>query len=192
MGRSELDHVPETPRPRSGCGIRARRIRGALAPTHVLLPGTFDPPTLGHLDLIERAARLFGRVTVGVADHASKKALFEVEERLLLLRECTADHANVAVARVGGLVVDACRALGADALLRGLRSGSDFDYEAQMARTNRTLGGEVDTVFLASSPLVAHVSSTLVRQIAALGGDCTALVPPPVAKALTRRFGGRG
>ena len=159
--------------------------------THVLFPGTFDPPTLGHLDIVERAARLFARVTVGIADHASKKALFEVEERVALMGECVAGRPNVAVVRVEGLVVAATRTLGADALLRGLRSGSDFDYEAQMARTNRVIGGAVDTIFLASSPAVAHVSSTLVRQIAALGGDCTPLVPPPVAAALARRFGGR-
>jgi pantetheine-phosphate adenylyltransferase len=159
--------------------------------THVLLPGTFDPPTLGHLDLVERAARLFGRVTLGVAENASKQALFGVEERLALLRDSTAGIDDVAVVRVEGLVVEACRRLGAGAILRGLRSGSDFDYEAQMAGTNRALAPGIDTVFLASSPAVAHVSSTLVRQIAALGGDCSALVPPPVAAALARRFGGR-
>lgn len=166
------------------------RIRSLLA-THVLLPGTFDPPTVGHLDLVERAARLFARVTLGVAENASKQALFGVEERLALLRETTAGIDNVAVVRVDGLVVEACRELGADAILRGLRSGSDFDYEAQMAGTNRSLAPAIDTVFLASSSAVSHVSSTLVRQIAALGGDCSALVPPPVAAALARRFGGR-
>jgi pantetheine-phosphate adenylyltransferase len=159
--------------------------------THVLFPGTFDPPTLGHLDLVARAARLFARVTLGVAENASKQALLGVEERLALLRESTAGIDNVAVVRVEGLVVEACRRLGADAILRGLRSGSDFDYEAQMAGTNRVLAPGVDTVFLAASPGVAHVSSTLVRQIASLGGDCSAFVPPPVAAALARRFGGR-
>jgi len=89
-------------------------------------------------------------------------------------------------------VVEACRALGADAILRGLRSGTDFDYEVQMAHTNRVLTPGIDTVFLASSAGVAHVSSTLVRQIAALGGDCSALVPPAVVVALARRFGRRG
>jgi len=159
--------------------------------THVLLPGTFDPPTLGHIDLVERAARLFARVTLGVADHATKQALFGVEERLSLLRATTAGIDNVAVARVEGLTVDACRRLGADAVLRGLRSGADFDYEAQMARTNRALAPAVDTVFLASSVELAHISSTLVRQIASLGGDCSKLVPPPVAAALARKFAKR-
>ena len=158
--------------------------------THVLLPGTFDPPTAGHVDLVERAARLFARVTLGVADHPSKQALFGVEERLALLRASTAGIDNVAVVRVEGLVVDACKKLGADALLRGLRSGSDFDYEAQMARTNRALAPGIDSVFLASSSAVAH-QLDLVRQIASLGGDCSTLVPPPVAAALLRRFARR-
>jgi len=159
-----------------------------LAALHVLFPGTFDPPTLGHLDLIQRASALFGRVTVALADNAGKQTLFGVEERLELLRACTAGRENVVVARVDGLVVEACRRLEADAILRGLRSGADTDYEAQMARTNRTLAPGVDTVFLASSAAVAHISSTLVRQIARLGGDCTPFVPLPVAAALARRF----
>lgn len=156
--------------------------------THVLLPGTFDPPTLGHVDLLARAARLFARVSVGVAEHATKQALFSVEERLELLRECAAPWKNVTVVRVPGLVVDACRSLEADAILRGLRSGSDYDYEAQMARTNRALAPAVDTVFLASGIEVAHVSSTLARQIASLGGDVSKLVPANVAGALRRKF----
>jgi pantetheine-phosphate adenylyltransferase len=156
---------------------------------HVLIPGSFDPPTLGHLDLVTRAAKLFPRVTVGLATNTTKRQLLGVDERFALLQACTVGLANVAVARLDGLVVEACRRLGAEAILRGLRSGSDFDYEAQMARTNRTLASAIDTVFLAASPAVAHVSSTLVRQIAALGGDCSALVPAPVAAALARRRG---
>lgn len=173
-----------------GVGRPGRRIRGVLA-THVLFPGTFDPATLGHLDLIERATGLFGRITVGVAENSGKQALFPAEERLALLREVTAGLGEVRVVRVEGLVVEAARALGANAVLRGLRSGSDFDYEAQMARTNRVLAAEIDTVFLASSPAVGHISSTLVRQIAALGGDVSRLVPPAVARALALRFSTR-
>jgi len=154
----------------------------------VLFPGTFDPPTLGHLDVLERATRLFARVTVGLADHPGKHTLFSIEERLELLRASATAGRDLAVVRIDGLVVEACRKLGADALLRGLRAGSDFDYEAQMARTNRALHPEIDTVFLASSAGVAHVSSTLVRQIASLGGDCASLVPAPVAAALAARF----
>jgi len=157
--------------------------------TRVLFPGTFDPPTLGHLDLIERGAKLFGTVVVGLADHATKQALLPAEERIALLRESLERRARVEVVRVGGLVVDACREQRCAAILRGLRSGSDFDYEAQMARTNRGLTAEVDTVFLASSSEVAHISSTLVRQIASLGGDVSRLVPPAVVAALRQRFG---
>lgn len=164
-----------------------RRIRPALA-SHVLFPGSFDPPTLGHLDLVARAAKLFERVTVGLAVNTNKRVFLGVEERFALLQACTAGLPNVTVARIDGLVVDACRRLGADAMLRGLRSGPDFDYEAQMARTNRALAPGIDTVFLASSPAVAHVSSTLVREIASLGGDCSEFVPQPVAAALARRY----
>lgn len=156
--------------------------------THALFPGTFDPPTLGHLDLIARARALFARVTVGVADHPAKQALFSGEERVALLRAVCADLPGVEVVRIDGLVVEACRSLGAQAVLRGLRSGGDFDYEAQMARTNRVLAPEIDTVFLASSSGVAHISSTLVRQIASLGGSCAMLVPDAVAQALAKRF----
>jgi len=155
---------------------------------HVLFPGTFDPPTLGHVDLVQRAARLFARVTVGVAENAGKQALFSVDERLALLTECARGLSNVGVARVPGLVVEACEALGCQAIVRGLRSASDYDYEVQMAGTNRVLSPGVDTVFLQSSAHVAHVSSTLVRQIAQLGGDCSKLVPAPVNAALRRRF----
>jgi pantetheine-phosphate adenylyltransferase len=156
--------------------------------SHILFPGSFDPPTLGHLDLVVRAAKLFERVTVGLSVNTNKKVLLGLEERFDLLQACTAALPNVAVARLDGLVVEACRKLGADAILRGLRSGSDFDYEAQMARTNRTLAPGLDTVFLASSPALAHLSSTLVREIAALGGDCSEFVPQPVAAALARRY----
>lgn len=160
--------------------------------TRVLFPGTFDPPTLGHLDLVSRAARLYSGVVVGLADHATKQALFPLAERLELLRASTAHLEGVEVVRVEGLVVDACRAHDCGAVLRGLRGVGDLDYETHMAATNRALAPEIDTVLLFSSPAVAHVSSTLVRQIASMRGDCTSMVPPPVLVALRRRFGGRG
>ena len=155
---------------------------------HVLIPGTFDPPTLGHLDLVRRAARLFDRVTVGLAVHPTKASLFEVEERMALLRACVTDLAEVHVARLEGLVVDACEELGCDGIVRGVRNGTDYAYEAQMAGTNRALPGRIDTLLLATSPGVSHITSTLVRQIAGMGGDASALVPPPVAQALRERF----
>jgi pantetheine-phosphate adenylyltransferase len=155
---------------------------------HALVPGTFDPPTLGHVDLVERAARLFPRVTVGVAEHPTKQCLFAAGEREAQLRACLAHLPTVAVAGVDGLVVDACRRLGCDTIVRGIRSGTDFDYERPMAETNKALSTGVETVFLATSPLVSHLSSTLVRQVASMGGDVGGLVPRPVARALLERF----
>jgi pantetheine-phosphate adenylyltransferase len=154
---------------------------------HALFPGTFDPPTAGHMDLVERAARLFERLTVALAEHPTKQALFTVEERLELLQQCTSAWPNVLVRRHAGLVVDACRELGCDVIVRGVRSGSDFEYEAQMAGTNRMLLPQIDTLLLVTSPRFAHVRSTLVRQIAAMGGDASQLVPEPVARALRER-----
>ncbi len=152
------------------------------------MPGAFDPPTLGHLDLIERATRLFLRVTVAVADHPTKQALFGFEERVVLLRECLDGLRGIEVVGLDGLVVDACKKLGCEAIVRGIRSGSDFDYESQMAATNKTLLPSIDTLFLATSPGIAHISSTLVRQIASMGGDVSGLVPEPVAILLRERF----
>jgi len=156
--------------------------------THVLFPGTFDPPTLGHLDLVRRSVALFGRVTVALAEHPTKQSLFTVPERIQLLRESTRDHDGVAVVHLEGLVIDACEAFGCDAIVRGVRSGTDFDYEALMAWTNRSLLERIDTVLLPASPAVAHITSTLVRQIAQMGGDASKLVPEPVLALLKRRF----
>lgn len=155
---------------------------------HALFPGTFDPPTLGHLDLVRRAAALFGRVTVTLAEHPSKQALFSAEERLELLRRCSAEIEGVEVRRHDGLVVQACEDFGCTAIVRGVRSGTDFDYEARMAGCNRTMLPRIDTVLLATSPELSHVTSTLVRQIVRLGGPVEAFVPGPVAALLRERF----
>lgn len=154
---------------------------------HALFPGTFDPFTLGHLDLVRRAGAVFGRVTVGVAHNAEKRTLFTAEERVRLAREATRDLPDVGVALVEGLVVHAAAKLGATVLVRGVRSGTDFDFETQMAHTNRSMLPEVDTVFFVPAPAFAHVSSTLVRQIAELGGDPAPFVPECVARALAER-----
>jgi len=168
-----------------------------MAPmTHALIPGTFDPPTLGHVDLVQRARRLFDVVTVGVAAHPTKQALFSKDDRLALLHACfehepTGAGANLAQIRITdlpGLVVAGCEQLGADVIVRGVRSGSDYDYEAQMAATNRSLLPRVDTLLLVTTPSLAHITSTLVRQIASMHGDLTSLVPPPVAAALRARY----
>ena len=151
-----------------------------------LFPGTFDPPTLGHLDLLRRALRLFGQVIVGVAHHPQKRNTFSAEERVALLRAATAELAGVTVVIVPGLVVDACLEHDCDVIVRGVRSGTDFDYELQMGRTNAELSG-VETVLLVPAPERAHISSTLVRQIAALGGDVSSFVPPCVLEPLRER-----
>ena len=156
--------------------------------SHALFPGSFDPPTLGHADLVRRALGLFGRVTVLVAAHPSKNRLFSAEERCDLLREALSGLEGVTVAQTSGLLVDACREHGTDVVVRGVRGGSDLDYEVQMANTNRSLRPAMDTVFLAPAPELAFVSSTLARQIASLGGDVSGLVPPNVVAALRRRF----
>ena len=157
------------------------------APRHALFPGSFDPVTFGHLDVVRRAAALFGRVTIAVASNSSKRELLPLERRLALLREVTADIAGIAVARVDGLTVEGCRALGASVIVRGLRNSIDFEYESQMALSNRALAPELGTVFLPSAPEHAHISSTLVRQVAELCGQVELFVPAPVARALRER-----
>lgn len=159
----------------------------STARRHALFPGTFDPITLGHLDVVRRAHAMFGRVTIGVAHNAEKRTLFPAEERVRLAREATRELEGVDVALIEGLVVHAAEKLGATVLVRGVRSGTDFDFETQMAHTNRQMLPTVDTVFFVPAPAYAHVSSTLVRQIAELGGDPTPFVPPSVAKALAER-----
>jgi pantetheine-phosphate adenylyltransferase len=163
---------------------------------HALFPGTFDPFTRGHLDLVLRAAAVFSKVTVAVARNPEKQALFGPEARADLARVALAAAGPVArgveVTLIPGLVVQACEELGADVIVRGARSGTDFDFEVPMARTNRSLLPRIDTVLLAPSPEFAHISSTLVRQIASMGGDASGLVPENVAQALRARFPARG
>jgi pantetheine-phosphate adenylyltransferase len=156
-------------------------------PRRALFPGTFDPPTLGHLDLVRRGCELFDELVVGVADHHAKRATLDVDERLELLERITADLDRVTVTRIEGLVVDAADRLDCSVVLRGVRSGTDFDYEVTMARTNRDLSPTLDTVLLVPDAPFAHVTSTFVRQIAALGGSVRAFVPEPVAELLERR-----
>jgi len=158
------------------------------ATRHALFPGTFDPVTLGHLDILRRAQVLFDKVTVAVAANPDKRNLLGVEDRVELLRRSIDGLEGVTVTSLDGLVVDACRELGAGVIVRGVRSGKDYDYEVQMARTNRTLAGDVETVLLVPAPEHAHISSTLVRQIASLGGDVRAFVPTAVAETLAERY----
>ena len=154
----------------------------------VIYPGTFDPITNGHTDLIGRAARLFDEVVVGVANSPSKRPLFDLAERVLLAQQVTAHLPNVKVVGFSGLLVDFAREQQANVLIRGLRAVSDFEYEFQLANMNRQLAPDVESMFLTPSEKYSFISSTLVREIAALGGDISTFVHPAVADALAERF----
>ncbi len=153
-------------------------------------PGSFDPVTNGHLDVVARAATLFDEVVVAVLVNAAKSTLFSVEERRDLLRTCLDDRPNVTVETFDGLVVDFCAARGSAWIVKGFRAVSDVDYELQMARMNSRLAG-VETVFVPSAPEYSFVASTLIKEVAAYGGDVSGLVPPSVLAALERRLAPR-
>jgi pantetheine-phosphate adenylyltransferase len=152
--------------------------------------GTFDPITNGHADVIRRAAGLFGELIVAVATNTAKKSIFDHEERVELVQKVTADLPNAIVMPVSGLIVDFARQNKVRVLVRGVRGVGDYEYEKQMAIMNRHLAPEVDTVLLAPSPEFAHISSTLVREIAFLDGRVTGLVPTVVADRLHEKTGG--
>jgi pantetheine-phosphate adenylyltransferase len=153
-----------------------------------LYPGSFDPVTRGHLDLVERALPLFDRLTVAVGVNTSKQATFSPEERVAMLRDVLPKDPRVAVTTFRGLVVDFCRAQGIGAILRGVRTVSDFEYEYQMALTNRHLAPGIETVFVMPSVQYSYVSSSLIREIVRNGGDVSSFLPPPVERALRDRL----
>ena len=153
-----------------------------------LCPGSFDPVTNGHLDIIERTARHFDDVIVAVIRNPQKTAsLFTLEERQEMLRECTAHLGNLRIEFFKGLLVDFAKEHGANAIVKGLRAVSDFDYELQMAQMNQKLSG-IDTFFLSTSPQYSFLSSSLVREVARFGGDVSAMVPKHVNDRLIERF----
>lgn len=152
-------------------------------------PGTFDPITLGHEDLVRRAAQLFPRVIVAVAAGHHKKTMFTLEERLAMVREAVQPYPNVTVDSFSGLVRDFVVAHGGTAMVRGLRAVTDFDYEFQLAGMNRSLMPDVETVFLTPGDKYQFISSTLVREIAQLGGEVDKFVSPPVFAHLMRKVG---
>lgn len=151
-------------------------------------PGSFDPVTYGHIDIVGRAAKQYDEVVVAVLNNINKRGLFTVEEKLDMLSEGTADFGNVAVAEFDGLLVDFCRANGIDTIVRSLRSVSDFDYELQIAQMNYRLSG-VETVFMTANPQYSFLSSSLVREIAQHNGDVSSLVTPYVQERLREKYG---
>jgi pantetheine-phosphate adenylyltransferase len=158
---------------------------------NVVYPGTFDPFTRGHEDVVRRASRLFGEVIVGVAASESKGPLFSAAERLAMAREVFAGYANVSVMGFAGLLMEFVHSVGASVVLRGLRAVSDFEYEFQMAGMNRNLYPDVETIFLTPAEQYQFISATIVREIATLGGDVNKFVLPRVARALEAKVGGK-
>ena len=152
-----------------------------------LCPGTFDPVTNGHLDVIGRAAGLFESVIVAVLENPSKTPLFTLDERVDLLEEAVREHRNVLVGSFRGLLVDHARAQGASVIVKGLRAVTDYEYEIQMAQMNQRIG-QIDTLFMATSPKWSFLSSSLVREVARYGGDVEGLVPDHVRKRLIDRL----
>ena len=158
--------------------------------THtVVYPGTFDPVTNGHIDLVERAAKLFERVVVAVATSEKKAPLFSLEERVSLLRESLRQVPAAEVVPFQGLLIDFVTAQQSHCVLRGLRAVADFEYEFQLANMNRAMNPEFESVFLTPSAELSYISSSLVREIASLGGDVSGFVTPNVAQALKQKFG---
>lgn len=150
--------------------------------------GTFDPITMGHLDVIERASRIFPRVVIAVATNSGKNPLFNLDERIELVRESTAHLKGIEIKSFNGLLVDFAESVKVRVIVRGLRAFSDFEYEFQMALTNRKLKPEIETIFLMPKQDYSYISSSNVREVAQLGGDTTQFVPPPVQRALEGRF----
>lgn len=154
-----------------------------------LCPGTFDPVTNGHLDIIERAAQRFEALIVAVLDNPAKQPLFTVEERVSLLKEVTHDLGNVEIASFSGLLVEYAKERRIGVVVKGLRALTDFEYEIQMAQMNHALA-DVETLFMTTAPQWSFLSSSLVKEVARFGGDVSALVPPVVTERLRERTGG--
>jgi pantetheine-phosphate adenylyltransferase len=157
-----------------------------------LCPGTFDPVTNGHLDIIQRASRCFEAVVVAVLENPGKEPVFTTEERVAMLKEAVADWENVEIDSFSGLLVDYARRRGIRIVVKGLRAVTDFDYELQMAQMNNTMGG-VETFFVTTNPQWSYLSSSLIKEVARFGGDVSGLVPAFVRDRLEEKLGpGRG
>lgn len=159
-------------------------------PAHVVAvyAGSFDPVTLGHLDLIERAGKLFDEVIVAIGVHPTRSPLFTFDERLALLEEVIKSVPNARVDRFGGLLIDYCKEVDARVIVRGLRAATDFEYELQIAHANADMNGAIDTVFLPTRANYGFISASLVREIASHGGNVSHYAPEPVCRALSKKF----
>ena len=161
-------------------------------PKIAVYPGSFDPPTNGHVDVMQRVGKLTPTLYVAVATNTSKQPLFTVQERVELLEKITADMPHVKVDAFDGLLVDYAEKVGASAIFRGLRAVSDFEFEFQMALTNRRLNSELETLFLMPSQDYSYLSSNIIKEIARLGGDLSPFVPPEVAELMRRKHAREG
>ncbi len=157
--------------------------------TCAIYPGSFDPVTYGHIDIIKRAANMVEQLTVSVLNNSTKSPLFSVEERVKILEEVTRDMPNVKIDCFSGLLIDYASNVNAKVIIRGLRAITDFEFELQMAQTNRKLNPYVDTMFLTTSLEYAYLSSTTVKEVASFGGDIAKFVPPFVAKKIYSKYG---
>ena len=153
-----------------------------------LYPGSFDPVTFGHLDVIERSSKIVNELIVGVLDNPSKSALFTKEERVEMLKEVTSHIKNIKIESFEGLLVDFAKEKEASIVIRGLRAVTDFEYELQLSQTNRIINGGVDTVFLTTSLEYAYLSSSTVKEVAMFGGDISKFVPIPVVERMKAKF----
>lgn len=163
----------------------------AYGENRAIFPGSFDPITNGHVDIVTRGLKIFEHITVAVLHNPEKETLFSLEERVALIKKVLDFPERVSVEAFSGLLVNFVEQLGTHVILRGLRATSDFDYEAQMALMNRQLSPNIETFFLMTSERYSYVSSSLVKQIAPYGGDVSGLVPQPVGDALAKKFAGR-
>ncbi len=153
-----------------------------------ICPGSFDPITKGHMDIIRRSSKMFDKLYVAVLTNSSKKCLFSIEERMEMLKKCTEDIPNVQVCTFDGLLAEYARSVGAIALVRGLRAVTDFEYEFQMALTNKKINKELETVFLTTNSKYMYLSSSIVKEIAKNGGDISDFVPPEVLEYIEKRL----
>ncbi len=156
-----------------------------------VIPGSFDPVTNGHLDIIRRTSSLFDKVYVGILKNNSKKPLFTVEERIDLIKRVTADIPNIEVEGFEGLLVDYAKSRGARFIVKGLRAVSDFEYEFQMALTNKTVNSEIETFFIATSCAYSYLSSSIVKEVAGYGGDISEFVPKEIENDIKDKIGGQ-